>query len=85
MYVCHYLAYVLTYYSSTLYCRLALKIDSGSVPKLCSQAWLCFVQYVDISAIKSMLSYIVVTLLPLLRVVPVDVAEVFKYLVITCR
>ena len=58
---------------------------SALMPKLCCQAWMCFVQHVDMNALRSMLSLVVVTLLPLLRSAPAEVADVFKFLIVRCR
>ncbi|KAF6024513.1 ATR [Bugula neritina] len=65
--------------------KLALTTTAGRLPKLCCEAWLCFVKHVEVASLKYMLSYIVVTLLPLIRTLPADVAPVLEYLVVKCR
>lgn len=65
--------------------RLALGDTCEELSKTCCRVWLCFVQHISAAALSSMMSSVVVTLLPYLNVHTQQVTDVFKYLIIDRR
>ncbi|KAI0215805.1 Serine/threonine-protein kinase ATR [Lamellibrachia satsuma] len=65
--------------------KIGLVFKESGFPELCASAWNCFVRSVDVLALGPMLSQILVSLLPLLRQLPKQVAEIFSYLIVDNR
>lgn len=54
-------------------------------PELCCKAWDCFVRCLDQSYLGSLLSHVIVALLPLLQIQPKETVAVFRYLIVENR
>ncbi|XP_054839454.1 serine/threonine-protein kinase ATR [Eublepharis macularius] len=54
-------------------------------PELCSKAWDCFVRSLDQTHLGSLLSHVIVALLPLINVQPKETAAVFHFLIVENR
>ncbi|XP_066475341.1 serine/threonine-protein kinase ATR [Tiliqua scincoides] len=54
-------------------------------PELCCKAWDCFVRCLDQSHLGSLLSHVIVALLPLMHVQPKETAAVFHFLIVENR
>ncbi|KAK2190032.1 hypothetical protein NP493_91g01005 [Ridgeia piscesae] len=65
--------------------KIGLVFKESGFPELCAKAWNCFVHSVDVQSLGPMLSQILVSLLPLLRQRPKQVAEIFSYLIVDNR
>ncbi|XP_062988227.1 serine/threonine-protein kinase ATR [Elgaria multicarinata webbii] len=67
---------------TTLRTGLRYKEDS---PELCCKAWDCFVRCLDQSHLGSLLSHVIVALLPLIHIQPKETAAVFHFLIVENR
>ncbi|XP_003416220.1 serine/threonine-protein kinase ATR isoform X1 [Loxodonta africana] len=67
---------------TTLRTGLRFKDD---FPELCCRAWDCFVRCLDHAYLGSLLSHVIVALLPLIHVQPKETAAIFHYLIIENR
>ncbi|KAK2505823.1 hypothetical protein MC885_005294 [Smutsia gigantea] len=67
---------------TTLRTGLRFKDD---FPKLCCRAWDCFVHCLDHAYLGSLLSHVIVALLPLIHIQPKETAAIFHYLIIENR
>ncbi|XP_059175094.1 serine/threonine-protein kinase ATR-like isoform X2 [Physella acuta] len=65
--------------------RLGLKYTDPGFVEISCKAWSCFVHSLELSLLGGMMSQIIATLLPLLQVLPVQVAEIFNYLIVENR
>ncbi|XP_064619014.1 serine/threonine-protein kinase ATR-like [Lineus longissimus] len=65
--------------------RIGLGFKDKDIPEVCCKAWNTFVRSVHISSLGPMLSQIVVTLIPLLNKLPIQVATIFNFLIIENR
>uniref|UniRef100_A0A5F8APF0 Serine/threonine-protein kinase ATR n=1 Tax=Macaca mulatta TaxID=9544 RepID=A0A5F8APF0_MACMU len=54
-------------------------------PELCCRAWDCFVRCLDHACLGSLLSHVIVALLPLIHIQPKETAAIFHYLIIENR
>ncbi|XP_048190899.1 serine/threonine-protein kinase ATR isoform X4 [Perognathus longimembris pacificus] len=54
-------------------------------PELCCRAWDCFVRCLDHAYLGSLLSHVIVALLPLIHIQPKETAAIFHYLIIDNR
>nr|XP_033814332.1 serine/threonine-protein kinase ATR isoform X1 [Geotrypetes seraphini] len=54
-------------------------------PELCCRAWNCFVRCLDHAYLGSLLSHIIVALLPLLHIQPKETVAIFHYLIVENR
>ncbi|XP_043927908.1 serine/threonine-protein kinase ATR [Protopterus annectens] len=54
-------------------------------PELCCRAWDCFVRCLDKTYLGSLLSHVIVALLPLIHIQPVETASIFHYLIVENR
>ncbi|XP_028587032.2 serine/threonine-protein kinase ATR isoform X1 [Podarcis muralis] len=54
-------------------------------PELCCRAWDCFVRCLDQSHLGSLLSHVIVALLPLIHIQPKETAAVFHFLIVENR
>ncbi|XP_029472916.1 serine/threonine-protein kinase ATR isoform X2 [Rhinatrema bivittatum] len=54
-------------------------------PELCCRAWDCFVQCLDHAYLGSLLSHVIVALLPLLHIHPKETVAIFHYLIVENR
>uniref|UniRef100_A0ACB8FBF9 Uncharacterized protein n=1 Tax=Sphaerodactylus townsendi TaxID=933632 RepID=A0ACB8FBF9_9SAUR len=54
-------------------------------PELCCKAWDCFVRSLDQAHLGSLLSHVIVALLPLINVQPKETASVFHFLIVENR
>ncbi|XP_061492905.1 serine/threonine-protein kinase ATR isoform X2 [Rhineura floridana] len=54
-------------------------------PELCCKAWDCFVKCLDQAHLGSLLSHVIVALLPLIHIQPKETAAVFRFLIIENR
>lgn len=62
--------------------KIGLNFIGWGFPELCCRAWNCFVRSIDIRSIGNMLSQIIVNLLPLLNLLPKQVAHILYYLIV---
>ncbi|KAI5934857.1 serine/threonine-protein kinase ATR isoform X1 [Manis javanica] len=67
---------------TTLRTGLRFKDD---FPELCCRAWNCFVHCLDHAYLGSLLSHVIVALLPLIHIQPKETAAIFHYLIIENR
>ncbi|XP_006869932.1 PREDICTED: serine/threonine-protein kinase ATR [Chrysochloris asiatica] len=67
---------------TTLRTGLRFKDD---FPELCCRAWDCFVRCLDHAYLGSLLSHVIVALLPLIHIQPKETAAIFHYLIIESR
>ncbi|KAB1283311.1 Serine/threonine-protein kinase ATR [Camelus dromedarius] len=67
---------------TTLRTGLRFKDD---FPELCCRAWDCFVRCLDHAYLGSLLSHVIVALLPLIHIQPKETAAIFHYLIIENR
>uniref|UniRef100_A0A2K5M7R9 Serine/threonine-protein kinase ATR n=1 Tax=Cercocebus atys TaxID=9531 RepID=A0A2K5M7R9_CERAT len=67
---------------TTLRTGLRFKDD---FPELCCRAWDCFVRCLDHACLGSLLSHVIVALLPLIHIQPKETAAIFHYLIIENR
>ncbi|PNI78455.1 ATR isoform 4 [Pan troglodytes] len=67
---------------TTLRTGLRFKDD---FPELCCRAWDCFVRCLDHGCLGSLLSHVIVALLPLIHIQPKETAAIFHYLIIENR
>ncbi|XP_045440081.1 serine/threonine-protein kinase ATR isoform X4 [Pipistrellus kuhlii] len=67
---------------TTLRSGLRFKDD---FPELCCRAWDCFVRCLDRTYLGSLLSHVIVALLPLIHIQPKETAAIFHYLIIENR
>ncbi|XP_023568719.1 serine/threonine-protein kinase ATR [Octodon degus] len=67
---------------TTLRTGLRFKDD---FPELCCRAWDCFVRCLDHACLGSLLSHVIVALLPLIQIQPKETAAIFHYLIIENR
>ncbi|XP_032120263.1 serine/threonine-protein kinase ATR isoform X4 [Sapajus apella] len=67
---------------TTLRTGLRFKDD---FPELCCRAWDCFVRCLDHACLGSLLSHVIVALLPLIHNQPKETAAIFHYLIIENR
>ncbi|KAF3827192.1 hypothetical protein GH733_002678 [Mirounga leonina] len=67
---------------TTLRTGLRFKDD---FPELCCRAWDCFVRCLDHAYLGSLLSHVIVALLPLIHIQPEETAAIFHYLIIENR
>ncbi|BFY98653.1 hypothetical protein BsWGS_01693 [Bradybaena similaris] len=65
--------------------RLGLQFTEPSVAEISCKAWNCFVKSLEIPLLGVMMSQIIATLLPLLKILPVQVAEIFNYMIVENR
>ncbi|XP_044288721.1 serine/threonine-protein kinase ATR isoform X2 [Varanus komodoensis] len=54
-------------------------------PELCCKAWDCFVRCLDQSHLGSLLSHVIVALLPLIHIQPNETAAIFNFLIVENR
>uniref|UniRef100_A0A6G1R6Z5 ATR serine/threonine kinase n=1 Tax=Hypotaenidia okinawae TaxID=2861861 RepID=A0A6G1R6Z5_9GRUI len=64
--------------------RTALRYKDD-FPELCCRAWDCFVRSLDHSYLGSLLSHVIVALLPLIHIQPKETTGVFYFLIVENR
>lgn len=62
--------------------KTALTIEENYLAKACADVWTIFIRTVDVQTLGPLLSTIFVSLEPLLKIMPDEVNDIFRYLVI---
>ncbi|KAL4227217.1 hypothetical protein ACF0H5_012662 [Mactra antiquata] len=65
--------------------RIGLQFTDNVFVELSCRAWNCFVRSLELPFLGQMLSQIVATLLPLLKLLPKQVADIFNYMIVENR
>ncbi|XP_023240203.1 serine/threonine-protein kinase ATR-like [Centruroides sculpturatus] len=62
--------------------RIALRFTENDFPKTCCKGWKTFIVNVELSSLGTLLNQILATLLPLLKLDPQGVSEIFHFLIV---
>ncbi|WAQ99000.1 ATR-like protein [Mya arenaria] len=65
--------------------RIGLQIKDEQFTEISCRAWNCFVRSLELPFLGQMMSQIIATLLPLLELMPKQVADIFNYMIVDNR